>query len=151
MNDATSDIRINVPTQLIVAPLCASTIGFCSGLVPLPSLTNIPDPVLRLMTSTSLASLQFLAENAHCQPTTVQGWYFYNKTKNYRVILAGLKGGIRTGMKLGAWTLGFVGLQEGLVKSMKWEGEGEKGLAGALAGGGLTLAASRICESGYSV
>jgi hypothetical protein len=31
--------------------------------------------------SAKRASLVFMAENAHRRPDTVQGWYFYNKTK----------------------------------------------------------------------
>lgn len=40
-----------------------------------------------------MASLRFLAENAHRAPKTVKGWYFYNKTKNYRMMFGGLKEG----------------------------------------------------------
>ncbi|KAJ6599301.1 hypothetical protein DFH09DRAFT_902159 [Mycena vulgaris] len=40
-----------------------------------------------------LASLRFLAENAHRTPTTQKGWYYYHKTKNYRVILGRAAGG----------------------------------------------------------
>src|SRR5690348_16164592 len=36
------------------------------------------------------SSLQYLAENAHRLPRTVQGWYFYHKRKNYRVMLGGI-------------------------------------------------------------
>ena len=42
-----------------------------------------------------LASLRFLAENAHRAPRTVKGWYFYNKTKNYRMMYGGLKAGAK--------------------------------------------------------
>lgn len=41
------------------------------------------------------AGLRFLAENAHNPPKTVRGWYFYNKTKNYRMMWAGLRDGTR--------------------------------------------------------
>jgi hypothetical protein len=33
----------------------------------------------------SRAAKVFMAENAHRQPTTVQGWFFYNKTKVRRL------------------------------------------------------------------
>ncbi|KAH8830236.1 hypothetical protein DL96DRAFT_1592111 [Flagelloscypha sp. PMI_526] len=46
------------------------------------------------------AGLRFLAENAHRPPKTVEGWYFYRKTKNYRVMLAAGREGGRQGMKL---------------------------------------------------
>ncbi|ORZ22543.1 hypothetical protein BCR42DRAFT_433864 [Absidia repens] len=47
------------------------------------------------------SGLQYLAENAHRLPTTVQGWYFYHKTKNYRVMLGGVKRGMRFAVKTG--------------------------------------------------
>ncbi|GAA97065.1 uncharacterized protein L969DRAFT_238168 [Mixia osmundae IAM 14324] len=95
-DDHPDAIRINVPITLILTPICAGTFGFVSG----------------LLTSAEKASLQFLAENAHRQPTTVQGWYFYQKTKNYRVLLGGARGGLLTGAKLAGWTTAFVGLEE---------------------------------------
>ncbi|GAA5895969.1 hypothetical protein JCM5296_003157 [Sporobolomyces johnsonii] len=82
----------------LIVPVSGFVFGFTSGLV----------------SSSKLASKQFLAENAHRLPTTVQGWYFYKKTKNYRVLFAGLKGGFRTGSRLGLWTGAFVALQEGI-------------------------------------
>jgi len=41
-------------------------------------------------------------------------WYFYQKTKNYRVLFGGIKAGLKTGARLGAWTGAFVGLEEGV-------------------------------------
>ncbi|WFC97705.1 hypothetical protein MYAM1_000424 [Malassezia yamatoensis] len=52
-------------------------------------------------------ALVYLAENAHRLPRTVQGWYFYNKTKYYRMILGGVQQGSRTGLQLAGWTGGF--------------------------------------------
>ncbi|CAD6911926.1 unnamed protein product [Tilletia controversa] len=75
-------------------PLTAMGIGFISG----------------CFTSASRASTVFMAENAHRQPDTVQGWYFYNKTKNYKIILAGGKGGAKTALRLGAWAGSWVAL-----------------------------------------
>ncbi len=60
-----------------------------------------------------MASLRFLAENAHRPPTTLQGWYFYNKTKNYRVLLAGFKGAGRESLRLGSMGCAWVALAEG--------------------------------------
>ncbi|GAC96284.1 hypothetical protein PHSY_003864 [Pseudozyma hubeiensis SY62] len=53
------------------------------------------------------AGLVFMAENAHRLPDTVQGWYFYSKTKNYKVLLGAAKGGLKQGARLGVWTTGF--------------------------------------------
>ncbi|KAM0793133.1 hypothetical protein ACM66B_000609 [Microbotryomycetes sp. NB124-2] len=89
--------------DLILIPSAAAVFGFVSG----------------LMTSSRLAARQFLAENAHRLPTTVQGWYFYQKTKNYRVMYNGLLGGFRTGAKIGLWTASFVGLQQAIDKGIR--------------------------------
>ncbi|PWN95336.1 hypothetical protein FA09DRAFT_332241 [Tilletiopsis washingtonensis] len=62
----------------------------------------------------SRAAKVFMAENAHRQPTTVQGWFFYNKTKNYKVVLSALGAGIARGARLGAWSGAFVGLHAGI-------------------------------------
>ena len=51
-----------------------------------------------------MASLRFLAENAHRAPKTVKGWYFYSKTKNYRMMYGGLKEGAKDAV--GQQTLG---------------------------------------------
>ncbi|EKM80494.1 hypothetical protein AGABI1DRAFT_113661 [Agaricus bisporus var. burnettii JB137-S8] len=59
-----------------------------------------------------LAGMQFLAENVHRPPTTVQGWYFYRKTKNYKVMLGGLKGAGKDSLRLGLAVLGWVGTEE---------------------------------------
>ena len=60
-------IYLTVPPRLLVLPpaffIVGSLLGFIRG--------------------TRSASLKFLAENAHRPPRTLQGWYFYNKTKNY--------------------------------------------------------------------
>lgn len=53
------------------------------------------------------AGVVFMAENAHRLPDTVQGWYFYSKTKNYRVILGAVKGGLKQGTRLGLWVTAF--------------------------------------------
>jgi len=56
--------------------------------------------------------MQFLAENAHRPPTTVQGWYFYNKTKNYRVLMAGLKEAGKDAARLTATVGAYVAVSE---------------------------------------
>ncbi|CBQ71897.1 conserved hypothetical protein [Sporisorium reilianum SRZ2] len=60
-----------------------------------------------VLTSGKRAGLVFMAENAHRLPDTVQGWYFYSKTKNYKVLLGAAKGGLKQGSRLGIWTTGF--------------------------------------------
>ncbi|GAC76639.1 hypothetical protein PANT_22c00131 [Moesziomyces antarcticus T-34] len=60
-----------------------------------------------VLTAGKRAGLVFMAENAHRLPDTVQGWYFYSKTKNYKVMLGAAKGGLKQGVRLGIWTTGF--------------------------------------------
>lgn len=119
-------IRLNVsdPTMLLIPPFAAA-FGFVSG----------------LLTASQKASMQFLAENAHRQPTTLQGWYFYNKTKNYRVAFAALKGGFKTGGRLGLWTGAFVAVKEGFHRTGL--GNISAGLTGGVV---LTLAAQAMCK-----
>ncbi|KAN0063163.1 hypothetical protein ACQY0O_004327 [Thecaphora frezii] len=72
-------------------PMSAFGFGFVSGLT----------------SAGKRASLVFMAENAHRLPDTVQGWYFYSKTKNYRILLRGIQGGLKQGLRLSIWTTGF--------------------------------------------
>ncbi|CEG68309.1 hypothetical protein CU097_006794 [Rhizopus azygosporus] len=60
------------------------------------------------------SGLQYLAENAHKLPTTVQGWYFYHKTKNYKMMLGGVKKGIRYAGRTGGLCLLYGTLEAGL-------------------------------------
>ncbi|KAJ7774309.1 hypothetical protein DFH07DRAFT_800963 [Mycena maculata] len=92
-----------IPSRLYTVPLGAVLLG----------------AVIGVNRGARLASLRFLAENAHRTPTTQKGWYYYHKTKNYRVILGALRGAGRDGLYLGTVTLGWVLLEEGL-KRVGW-------------------------------
>lgn len=96
-------IRLNIPARFYVVPCAAFMVGSVIGLVR----------------GGRTASLRFLAENVHRAPTTVQGWYFYNKTKNYKVMLGGLKGAALEGGRVGAVGVGWVGM-EWVVERMGW-------------------------------
>jgi len=39
------------------------------------------------------SGMQYLAENAHRLPKTLDGWYFYHKKKNYRMFYGALTKG----------------------------------------------------------
>lgn len=93
------------------------------------------------------ASLRFLAENAHRPPTTVQGWYFYNKTKNYRRMAAGLREGGKNALGLGMAALVWVGIEDGLERcGQPWAGARELG-----AGLGTASVFAGACECMCSV
>ena len=63
-----------------------------------------------------LAGMRFRAENAHRFPTTPSGWYLYHKSKNYHVIVGGVKEGIRMGARVGFWTGTFLVIESSLDK-----------------------------------
>ncbi|KAF5321833.1 hypothetical protein D9619_000973 [Psilocybe cf. subviscida] len=117
-------IHLNIPQRMMVLPTCAFIVGAALGITR----------------GGRNAGLRFLAENAHNPPTTVQGWYFYNKTKNYKVILGGLKAGGAMGGLLGGLGLVYTGLEEGLGRAGSWWAEGKHmgaGVGTALAFSGL--------------
>lgn len=93
-------VRLTIPPRYVGLVGGGVTVGACLGMVR----------------GARKASLQFLAENAHRPPRTVRGWYLYNKTKNYRVMLGAIRAGARQASRLGAVMLGWVGIEEGLVR-----------------------------------
>ncbi|KAJ1308508.1 hypothetical protein OPQ81_004212 [Rhizoctonia solani] len=117
-NAETGKIQINVPARYYLVPGVCFTTGF----------------VLGLTRGARHASLRFLAENAHRRPTTVQGWYFYKKTKNYRVMWGGLKGGAGGSLALGERVSGRTG---------EWIAQAREVVAG-MGSAGLVLAGYRL-------
>lgn len=73
-----------------------------------------------IITGARKSALVFLAENAHRRPDTVQGWYFYNKTKNYKMILGGLQRGTRTGLRMSGWVGGWCLLDFLTENARRW-------------------------------
>jgi hypothetical protein len=86
-----------------------------------------------LVRGSRAAALRFLAENAHRPPTTVRGWYFYNKTKNYKMMLGGLSKAGTDAAKLGFTALAWVTFEEGL-NHVGWGDIGEIGAGIGTAG-----------------
>jgi len=54
------------------------------------------------------AAMVFRAENSHRQPTTTKGWYFYHKSKNYRVAFGAATAAASHAARVGAWVAMFV-------------------------------------------
>ena len=94
-------IRIKIPERYYLLPGTAVIVGTTIG----------------LFRGSRRESLLFLAENVHRPPTTVQGWYFYQKTKNYRVMLGGLKEAGTNAAKLGTTAMGWVAIEEGCKRA----------------------------------
>lgn len=61
-----------------------------------------------------LSSLRYLTENAHRLPTTVGGWYFYHKKKNYVMVIAGCKQAVKYGLKYSLGVSSFFAIEAGL-------------------------------------
>lgn len=61
-----------------------------------------------------ISSLRFLTENGHRLPTTVGGWYFYHKKKNYVMILSGAREATKIGLRYSAGVSSFFGLEAGI-------------------------------------
>ncbi|GHJ89090.1 hypothetical protein NliqN6_5492 [Naganishia liquefaciens] len=93
---------VHIPRRLLILPPTAVVLGALIG----------------MSRGGSRARLRFLAENAHRQPTTIQGWYFYTKTRNYRILFGSLREGSKTGLTLGAATALYVLSEEG-VRSVR--------------------------------
>jgi hypothetical protein len=123
-NPTKNSIHLTIPPRFYLVPGAAVIAGTAIG----------------LMRGSQMASLRFLAENVHRPPTTVQGWYFYNKTKNYKVLLGGLKGAGAEASKLAVVALGWVSIEEGLER-VGWGQAKEVGAAVGTAG-----MFSAVCE-----
>ncbi|KAH9814572.1 hypothetical protein DFH28DRAFT_894246 [Melampsora americana] len=81
----------------ILIPTCsASIVGFVSGMV----------------SSGKLSGAQFTCENLHRLPNSRKAAYLFQKTKNYRILLGGFKGGLRSALQLGTWTGAFTSIKE---------------------------------------
>ena len=83
-------------------------------LLLLTGLTSMTTFTLGALQGGKLSGYQFLAENAHRLPRTHQGWYFYHKTKNYRVMYGGLRYGLRYAARTAGWTLLFGALESAI-------------------------------------
>lgn len=118
-------IRVTVPQRFYILPGAAIVLGATLGFVR----------------GSRRASLRFLAENVHRPPTTVQGWYFYNKTKNYRVLMGGLKESGLDAVKLGTTATGWVCVEEGMSRlDLPWAQNLKEVVAGVGTAGIFSLA-----------
>lgn len=94
----TNEHRLSIP--FVVRFPAATGVAFITGLS------------LGLQHGSKSAGLRFRAENSHRFPTSSTGWYFYHKTKNYHMMLGGIKEGLKMGSKIGLWGGGFFLVEE---------------------------------------
>ncbi len=69
---------------------------------------------LGLSHGSKISGLRFRAENSHRLPTTTTGWYLYHKSKNYHMMLGGIKEGLKMGSKIAFWGGGFFVVEEAI-------------------------------------
>ncbi|KXS98116.1 hypothetical protein AC578_9383 [Pseudocercospora eumusae] len=114
--------RLSLPLGLRL-PLATTISGF-SGLI------------LGLAKGSTDTGFRFRAENAHRLPKTQTGWFLYHKSKNYNMMLGGIKEGFRQAFRFGAWTGLYFVLEEGVDRGRAasarvwrkfWGGEWAKG------------------------
>ncbi|KAI9861298.1 MAG: hypothetical protein M1824_002505 [Vezdaea acicularis] len=129
LSDPTSTARLSLP-PLLRLPLGA-TLSFFTG------------TLLGISHGSSTTALRFRAENAHRLPTTPTGWYLYHKSKNYAMMLGGVKEGFRMGLKVGWWGGVFFVAEEAVDQLRnRWGGGKDAGstlVAGLGVSGGFAL------------
>ncbi|KAG0254930.1 hypothetical protein BG011_005419 [Mortierella polycephala] len=89
------------------------------------------------------SSMQYLAENAHRLPKNMEGWYFYHKRKNYRMIWGAVQKGAVYSAKTGA----LVGLFEVLEASADFYRGGAdlfNSMMAGIASGGIFAVANKL-------
>lgn len=91
-----SRLSLSWPVRCSVTLLGSFTVGLCLG----------------LSQGMQISNLRFRAENAHRFPTSPTGWYLYHKSKNYHVMIGGLKEGLKMGSKVAFWGGGFFVVEE---------------------------------------
>lgn len=65
------------------------------------------------------SGMRFRAENSHRFPKTSTGWYLYHKSKNYHMMLGGIKEGLKMGSKISFWAGSFFIVEEAVDE---WRG-----------------------------
>ena len=81
------------------------------------------------------AGLRFRAENSHRLPKSEKGWYLYHKSKNYQMMLHGVKGAFRMGSRLSFLVGGFFVAEEVLDRFRERQDFLSTTIAGAGVGG----------------
>ncbi|KAL6714109.1 hypothetical protein ACLMJK_008603 [Lecanora helva] len=98
--DTSHESRLSIPFSIRFP--AATTLAFITGLS------------LGLSHGSKTAGLRFRAENSHRFPTTSTGWYLYHKSKNYHMMLGGIKEGVKMGAKISFWGGGFFLVEEAI-------------------------------------
>ncbi|SGZ48927.1 CIC11C00000005647 [Sungouiella intermedia] len=83
-------------------------------LMAVATLSGVIGVGLGLYEGIKTSSLRYLTENAHRLPTTVGGWYFYHKKKNYVMVISGCKQAVKYGTKYSIGVSSFFLLEAGL-------------------------------------
>ncbi|KAJ2475565.1 hypothetical protein EV174_005228 [Coemansia sp. RSA 2320] len=87
------------------------------------------------------AGRAYLASRAHRLPTTVAGWFFYHKWKNYRVVLGAMRGAAVYAARLGACALAFAAIEAAADRAAGEAQAASSALAGLATATGVSLLA----------
>ncbi|KAI9784372.1 MAG: hypothetical protein M1816_000896 [Peltula sp. TS41687] len=124
-----------VTTSVLVSSIAGLTLGFSYG--------------------SRDAGLRFRAENAHRLPSSSVGWYAYHKAKNYYVLNAGVREGLKMGAKCGLWVGGFFTAEEAVDRLRGTEDSASTVVAGLGVAGAFSIwnrfplpVATRMARSG---
>jgi hypothetical protein len=130
-SDRPAAIHITVPPRVLLLPGAAALVGTLVG----------------FRRGSRAAALRFLAENAHRPPTTVRGWYFYNKTKNYRVLLEGARAAARDAAVLAATAGGWVAVEQAFeAAGAPWDAGAQVAAGASTAGVYCAICACLCCS-----
>ncbi|KAK5122555.1 hypothetical protein LTR85_003818 [Meristemomyces frigidus] len=104
----------NAPFNQLLADSAQSrlSIPFAFRLPLATTIASFAGFLLGISHGTTEAGLRFRAENAHRFPTTQTGWYLYHKSKNYHILLGGIKEGLKMAGKQAVWVGVFFGMEE---------------------------------------
>ena len=113
MEDSTLVEDARTPTDLSVSSLESRlSIPFGFRFPSATTLAFITGVSLGLSHGSKMSGLRFRAENSHRFPTTSTGWYLYHKSKNYHMMLGGIKEGVKMGSKVAFWAGSFFLVEE---------------------------------------
>ena len=94
-----------------------------------------------------MAGMRFRAEHSHVFPTTRTGWYLYHKSKNYHVMLGGIKEGLKMGTKVGFWAGGFFLVEEAVDRKRRTKDFLSTVVAGLTTAGAFSAWSMSTCNT----
>lgn len=118
---------------------CRLSLRFSTRVSTSIGVSSLAGLALGLSHGSRNAGLRFRAENAHRLPSNPVGWYAYHKAKNYYVLNAALREGMKMGAKCGFWVGGFFTVEEAVDRARGTEDFVSTVVAGLAVAGVFTV------------